>query len=240
MLQDFAIANELITAGAGKSVLACVHSLHQWNKDAYHVCSASVINDLSDTINDGETLVYFYCDFRTRRSTNAVEVMRSILAQLMAQVPVSRLSSGDLLDQFLKESDSHTDRFYSVKGLSHYLRKAASLCSRTPVVVVDALDECREVESLLEGLIMCANDLQIFATSRPLQNVIRILSPFPSILMDNMAKELSADILLHIARELDSRRRLRTFDEGLKEEIRSKLCAKADGMYEPVTFLLKE
>lgn len=182
-------------------------------------------------INDGELLVYFYCDFRTKRSTSAVEVMRSILAQLMAQLTVAKLDSEHLLDELLKESDSHAERFYNIKGLSRYLSKVAILYPRIPVVVVDALDECREVESLLDGLIMSSGDLRIFATSRPLQNIISILSPFPCISLDKMANELSADILLHVTRELDSRRRLRTFDRGLKDEIRSKLCAKADGMY---------
>ncbi|KAF8120720.1 hypothetical protein EV363DRAFT_71972, partial [Boletus edulis] len=40
-------------AGAGKTVLA-----------------SSVINDLDNTKKDGELLVYFYCDFRTARSTS--------------------------------------------------------------------------------------------------------------------------------------------------------------------------
>lgn len=161
--------------------------------------------------------------------------MRSILAQL-----VGNLDSESLLDELLKESDSHVERFYSVKGLSHHLCKAARLCLYMPVVVIDALDECREVESLLDGLIICISDLRIFATSRPMQNIINILSPYPCISMDRMAGELSTDILLHVTRELDSRRRLRAFDERLKEEIRSTLCAEADGMYVLVTFIVND
>jgi len=187
---------------------------------------------------DGELLVYFYCDFRTKRSTSAVEVMRSILALLISRLSVATLDSEDLLDDLLKESDSHAERFYSIKGLSHYLSKVAGLCPQTPIVVVDALDECREVESLLDGLIMSTGDLRIFATSRPLQNIVSMLSPFPCISMGQMANELSADIQLHVTRELDSRPRLRTFNERLKEDIRSKLCAKADGMYVLVIFPL--
>ena len=156
--------------------------------------------------------------------------MRAILAHLLTQLMVTKLDSEDLLDELLKESDSHVERFYSIKGLSQYLSKVTILCPRTPILVVDALDECREVESLLDGLIMSTGDLRIFATSRPLQSVISILADFPCISMDKMADDLSADILLHITRELDSRRPLRTIDQRLKEEIRSKLCAKADGM----------
>ena len=209
------------------------------SRDADHACSSFVINDLNNTVNDGETLAYAYCDFRMKRSTSAVEVMRSILAQLLARLCPVMADPEDLLDELLKESDSRADSFYSIKGLSHHLSKVAILCPRTPFVVVDALDECREVESLLDGLIMSSGDLRIFATTRPLQNILSILSPCPCISMDKMANELSADILLHVTRELDSRCRLRAFDERLKEEMQSKLIAGADGMWAILVFLLR-
>ncbi|KAF8548193.1 hypothetical protein OG21DRAFT_791216 [Imleria badia] len=135
-----------------------------------------------------------------------------------------------LLDELLKGADSRVHPFYNVKALAHYLSKVARLCPRKPLVVVDGLDECREVETLLDGLIVCNGDIRMFVTTRPLRNIIRMLSHLPSISMDEMANELSADILLHVTRELDSRSRLRTFDGTLKEEIQSCLCAKADGM----------
>ncbi|KAH0828833.1 hypothetical protein J3R83DRAFT_3302 [Lanmaoa asiatica] len=59
------------------------------------------------------------------------------------------------------------------------------------------------------------SDVRIFAATRPLQNSISILSHFPCVSMDKMANELSADIFLHATRELDSRCRLRTFDERI-------------------------
>ena len=135
-----------------------------------------------------------------------------------------------LVDERLKGADSRAHPFYNVKALAHYLSKVAQLCPRKPLVVVDALDECREVETLIVGLIMFCGDVRMFVTTRPLQNIIQRLSHLPCISMNEMANELSTDILLHVTRELDSRSRLRTFDGTLKEEIRSKLCARADGM----------
>lgn len=146
----------------------------------------------------------------------------------------------DLLDELLKESDTPAGTFYNVKRISHYLSKVAALYPRKPLIVIDALDECREMESLVEGLIMNSRDMQIFVTSRPLQNIISILSPFPCISMDEMATDLSADILLHVTRELDSRPRLRMFDKRLKEEIQYRLCARADGMWETLISLLND
>ena len=156
--------------------------------------------------------------------------MRSILAQLIAPLSAVMVDPEDFLDGLLKETNIRTELFYNVKGLSHCLSKIAKLCPRKPLIVVDALDECREVLTLLDGLIMADGDIRTFVTSRPLQHALAMLSHFPSISMDRMANELSSDILLHVTKELDSRYRLRTFEKSLKVEIRSKLCAKADGM----------
>lgn len=156
--------------------------------------------------------------------------MRSILAQLVGHLCVAVPEPEDLLNDLLKETNSSVESFYNARGLSRHLSKVARSCSRKPLIVVDALDECREVETLLDGLITCKGDVRTLVTSRPLQNIIAMLSHFPSISMDGMANELSVDILLHVTRELDSRCRLRTFEESLKDEIRSKLCGKADGM----------
>ena len=157
--------------------------------------------------------------------------MRSLLAQLTEYLCDAMRDPEALLDELLKGADSRVFPFYSVKGLAHYLSKVAGLCPRKPLVIVDALDECREVETLLlDGLVLCSGDVRMFVTSRPLQNILRILSHLPCISMNKMANELSADIQLHVTRELDSRSRLRTFDGRLKEEIRSQLCANADGM----------
>ena len=156
--------------------------------------------------------------------------MRSLLAQLTEHLCLVMMDPESLLDELLKGADSRADPFYSVKGLAHYLTKVAGLCPCKPLAVVDALDECREVAALLDGLIMCSDDVRLFVTSRPLQNIVQMLSRLPCISMDEMVKELSVDIQLHLMRELDSRSRLRTFDGRLKEKIRSQLCAKADGM----------
>ncbi|KAF8552318.1 hypothetical protein OG21DRAFT_151137 [Imleria badia] len=186
-------------AGAGKTVLA-----------------SAAIQDLLETKHKEEFLAYFYCDFRTGRSTSAVEVMRSVVAQLVASLCAVMVDPEDLLDDLLKDTNNRAELFYNVKGLSRYLSKIAKLCPRKPLIVIDALDECREVETLLDGLIITGGDVRTFVTSRPHQNIVSMLSHFPSISMDRMANELSSDILLHVTNELDSCCRLRTFGDSLK------------------------
>ncbi|KAH0828822.1 hypothetical protein J3R83DRAFT_3273 [Lanmaoa asiatica] len=125
-------------AGAGKSVLAYVAVCTYYpTKAVNHPHSSSVINDLLDTIHEDEFLLYFYCDFRTKRSTSAVEVMRSILAQLLSHLCVVMVDPEGLLDDLLRETNNRVEPFYNVKGLSHHLSKIAKLCRRKPFVVID-------------------------------------------------------------------------------------------------------
>ncbi|KAG8220367.1 hypothetical protein J3R82DRAFT_3313 [Butyriboletus roseoflavus] len=179
---------------------------------------------------EGEILAYFYCDFQMGKSISAVEVMCSLLTQLIACLCVTIIDLEDVLNELIKNADSQVDPFYTIKRLSAYLSRIARLCSQKPLVIVDALNECREVETLLDGLIESSRNAQIFVTSRPLQHIIQMLSHLPSISMYEMVHKLLADILLHVTRELNSQCQLKTFNGRLKEEIQSQLCAKADGM----------
>lgn len=174
-------------------------------------------------------MAYCYCDFRTGLSTSALEVMRSLLAQLTEHLCAVMTNPEWLLDELLNAAGSRV-ALYSTKRVSRYISKVAILCPRIPHIVVDGLDECKDVENLLDGLLMCGCYVKTFVTTRPLRNITQMLSNFQCISMVKVANELSADILLHVTRELDSRSRLRSFNDRVRREIRSKICAKADGM----------
>ncbi|KAF8553343.1 hypothetical protein OG21DRAFT_1254816 [Imleria badia] len=90
------------------------------------VLAASVIESLENSLKDGEVLVFFYCDFRNERSTSAAKVMRSILSQLL-------LSDVMLLH-------------------ARYVFRLAKQFSQQPFIVINALDECKNVEELLDAL----------------------------------------------------------------------------------------
>ncbi|KAG8219058.1 hypothetical protein J3R82DRAFT_4814 [Butyriboletus roseoflavus] len=144
--------------------------------------SSSVIDDLTNT--EGELQAYIYCDFQTGRSTSAVEVTCSLLAQLMACLCVARINPEDFLDALLKDTDSRVDPFYSVrlsvKGRKVMSSKASGRCRRTRRVQRGGDPPRRH-----------------HITSRPLQNIIQTHPHLPCISMGKMVRELSADILLH-------------------------------------------
>lgn len=190
-----------------------------------------MIENLKNTLKDDEILVFFYCDFRDERSTNAAEVMRSLLSQLLQHVRHHTFGLEDLIDNLAEEVEDGALIISDVTLLARYISRVARRFTQQPFVVIDALDECKDIEGFLDALVeLTDGDIRLFVTSRPLQVIKDDLSGFPSISMDAMKYEVQADITLHVVRELDSHRRLRIMETGLKNEIYSALCDKADGM----------
>ncbi|KAF8125623.1 ankyrin repeat-containing domain protein [Boletus edulis] len=200
--------------GAGKSVLA-----------------SSVIDSVGTSLRKGESHAFFYCDFRSQRSTSSVEVLRSILCQLLRGSCDSIVNPGTLLDELVKAKQRGGSTRNNSKALAVFASRVAALSSEKPLVVIDALDECKDVKVLLQALMVIKSHVRLFVTSQPLHVIMRGLSGLPFISMDDMENELSADIELHVIRELDARHRLRDIDAGFKAEIRSVLCKQAGGMF---------
>lgn len=206
-----------------------VYFIHR--DDADPGCSASVIEGLKDTLQDGEVLAYFYCDFREERSRSAAEVMRSLLSQLLKQFRRHAVDPGDLLDKLAEERDEGASTISNVAFLARHVSRVAEQFHELPFLVIDALDECKDLQELLGALVALQKaGIRLLAISRPLQIIKDELSRLPFIDMEAMSFQVSADIRLHVTRELDSHRRLRILDASLKDEIYSALCKKASGM----------
>ncbi|KAF8137382.1 hypothetical protein EV363DRAFT_1428288, partial [Boletus edulis] len=196
------------------------------------ILASFAIDSLENKRLSGEALVFFYCDFRNDRSTSAAEVMRSLLYQLLRRIRYEESDPGELIGDLVKEKNGDTPILKNVKHLATFVSRTSKQFSHQPLVVVDALDECEDVKTLLDGLLILAKGgMRLFVTSRPLQAIKDRLCGLPSISMDNMTSAVSADIALHVTRELDSSPRLRALDRYFKMEIYSILCDRADGMF---------
>lgn len=190
-----------------------------------------MIEDLKDNLQAGDVLGYFYCDFREERSTSAAETMRSLLSQLLQHLRRQMVDPGDLIDKLVEERDEGASTINNTILLARHVFRVVKQFPRQPFLVIDALDECKDVNILLKALDgLRKGGMRLFVTSRPHQNIKDSLSAFPFIDLEVMMYWMSADIRLHVARELDSRRRLRSIDASLKEKIYSKLCNQAGGM----------
>ncbi|KIJ06704.1 hypothetical protein PAXINDRAFT_103259 [Paxillus involutus ATCC 200175] len=199
-------------AGAGKSVLA-----------------SGVIEDLLSGLADDETLAYFYCDFRNPRCISTMEVLRSLIAQLL------RNSESDWLPSFSElvvRKDRGAGPPADIGTLSNLLKRAAGLYKR-PMIVIDALDECNDLSKLLHELVKLCPDghCRLFVTSRTLHPINRTFADLPSISLDDRTDAMRDDMHFHIRTELESRDRLKTLAYDLREEIQDVLMEKADGMF---------
>lgn len=219
----------IFLAGAGKSVLVYVY-VSCISVILTLLCRSSVINFLEESRRDGEFLIFFYCDFRNERSTRAAEAMRSILSQLLRQLRGSGVDLGSCINDLMKAKERGGAALKNAKQLAGFTSQVAGLAVRKPLVVVDALDECTDVRELIQALMVIKGGVQFFVTSRPLHIIMDNLSGLPFVSMDSTADEVSADIELHVTRELDARQRLRDLDMEFKTQIRSILCKRADGM----------
>ncbi|KIJ68138.1 hypothetical protein HYDPIDRAFT_25582 [Hydnomerulius pinastri MD-312] len=197
-------------SGAGRSVIA-----------------SAVIEEFEQH-RDDSILAYFYCDFRQARTASAAEVLRSLLAQFLRQ------SKGGWLSQFpelVERKALGPDPADDLDLLCKCLLRASTLHTQ-PLVVIDALDECIDLQDLLDVLLRL-NDgrLRLFLKSRTEQIIAETFVGLPSISPNDMIGAIEDDIQLHITKELCSRRKLRTLEGGLKTEISSLLLKKADGMF---------
>lgn len=190
-----------------------------------------MIDGLENSLEDGEVLAFFYCDFRSERSTDAAEVMRSILSQLLHKLQGGTMDPRNILGDLIKERRRGGSILKNAKRLARLVSNAAKQFTRLPLIVIDALDECKDIQNLVDALVALSQArLRLFATSRSLQFIKDKFRNLPSLSLEKMSIVVSADIRLHVRRELDSDRRLRIATAKLKEEIRTALCENADGM----------
>ncbi|KAF9233917.1 ankyrin repeat-containing domain protein [Melanogaster broomeanus] len=204
--------------GAGKSVLAEAHST-----------SAAVIEELSGSLQGGENVAYFYCDFRNSRCTSAKEVIYSLVVQLL------RSASGNWLSVFpeLKErmdrgADPPRSTRYSFRSPHSRFRD----CISDLMIVIDALDECSDLADLLDVLVKLNNArIRLFVTSRTELIIKEKFTGLPSISLKDMVHDMENDMRLHVKRQLEARRKLKTLPSSVKDEILELLLRRADGMF---------
>ena len=175
-------------------------------------------------------MIFFYCDFQNERSTSPTELVRSLLSQLLHYFGDCGVYPGDLPNKILEEKSKGTLSLNDLDKLCHLLSRAASCFRYEPIIVIDALDECADIEALLRALVTVnQGDVRLLVTSRPHQITMCHFAGLQSLSFENTAKELAADIALHVRREVDSPNRLRSADLEIKNEIRTKLNEKAEG-----------
>jgi hypothetical protein len=148
--------------------------------------SSAIVDDLRPLFLQGSaTLAYFYCDFRDLAKRSVRNAISSLLIQLAAQSDSRR----EVLQQLYASSGNGVQE-PSDDSLLQCLRDTLSRPGQgTTYIVIDALDEClssstqptRDAVRLIQALVtLGCNDLRIFATNHPEQDIHDALLPLSS------------------------------------------------------------
>ena len=155
--------------------------------------------------------------------------MRSLLSQLLRHIRDHGVDPGDFLDKILKQKSEGTLSLVDLKKLCDLVSRAASFFRYEPTIVIDALDECADIETLLPALVtLSQNDVRLLVTSRADQTIVDHLAGLQSLSFEDVNEEIVADIALHVRQELDSCLPRSAILE-MKNEIYAKLTGKAEG-----------
>jgi hypothetical protein len=201
--------------GAGKTILCSTVIEH-------------VINLCNSAHPDG--YAYFYFDFNDKRT--AVDMLRSIIAQLCTR-------EGSLPPE-LHKLYQQCDNGRRQPGQASLIEILSSVLTNThrTFIILDALDECSAdsdrddlFKILKEMISISSKHLNILVTSRPEKDITEELEPlkFTAINLKEQG-DVKSDIDLHVRKCLEDDKRLRTWDPDTKQKIQEALVRGACGM----------
>ncbi|KAG1819004.1 uncharacterized protein BJ212DRAFT_68873 [Suillus subaureus] len=209
------------------------------------ILASAIVDEIHDSGKaEPQTLAYFYCNFRDDRTTNAAAVLRSLIVQLLQQ------SKDNWITRIGERHESNTEgNLDSLRNLWQQQRDAkphptdlgflreilveASTLVHRPVLVIDALDECKDYSDLVGHLANLAEDarLRLFVTGRSEPEIQEAFHDLPTLSLKDSSEQMKADICTHITEQLKNQKKLSRLSEPLKKTILEKLLEKAEGMF---------
>ena len=134
---------------------------------------------------------------------------------------------------FRRIDDDLEDRKASISDLLALFQSSLAFFDST-FLVLDALDECKSKEKLLdlvEQIMRMQDDkLNLLVTSRTEQDIKSRMEDLDAVSMDLQGAMIEDDIRTYIEQTLMTDPRLNRWIEGLKSEIRDVLLEGAQGM----------
>ncbi|KAL9045733.1 MAG: hypothetical protein Q9214_001273 [Letrouitia sp. 1 TL-2023] len=206
-------------AGAGKTILSS------------HKVSSTVIRHLI-TKHDDACVAYYFFDFKDAAKQDVRGLLASILTQI---VGTFRSLPKPLLELFQRHRLRNPERPTSptTDDVLGVLIGVLALRS-TIFIVVDALDECKEMGLLLETLCAILNqpgsDCRFLFTSRPESEIRRTLQEqnVKDLPIQNI--EVDRDVAVYVRAVLETDDRLRAHRQGIKDLIIDSLVNGAKGI----------
>ena len=176
-------------------------------------------------------LAYFYCDYKDTSTLDLVNILSSIVKQFALQYE----QCFEKLEAFHKvyHPVEKPPTPFTFEGLRLLLQEMTD-CFEHALVIVDALDECRQARSSIVEVLASLNiagetTIKTLFTSRRETDLELHLSDYEQVSI--AANKI--DLQLYVAYEIEARirkRKLRLRDPGLKNVIMERLIEGAQGM----------
>ena len=202
--------------GAGKTVLA-----------------SNVIEHLRATTQPGEGLAFFYFDYMDFERQSVQSYLSSVVVALAQQ----NHEYFEAIRPRLENAHT-TGRTPSISMLEECLARSVKHLTKV-YIVLDALDECANVEGLMAHLATLSTDgtsnFKIFLTSRPNAD---IQDAFQDIIHSELTMDktvIQQDIETYVKGEVEEavrKKRIKLRDAKLQDLIIHSLTSKADGMFQ--------
>lgn len=201
--------------GAGKSVLM-----------------TAAVNRLFSYVDGAEDVAYFYCSFSNDETLKTINVLGSLLAQLLHVAdPVYE----DVLAQYnalCAQTNGRPTR-PEKQTLVNALCRAGS--ENTKYLLVDGLNECGDPTEILEALqsmTEACSDVRILISSINEKGIEEQLESFPGLHIQTLGpRSTRHDIHLLISSSLETSSRLKRLPADLKADIEYALTHGAQGMF---------
>lgn len=175
----------------------------------------------------GSPIVYYYFDITDREKQALSNFLRSILGQfccILARIPetISTLYA-------TYKAGSHIPKQTLIKALLTILPQI-----NKPRIFMDALDECEEMEELLDLVkdlhTNTGGNLQMFVTSQKQNKIVDSLQGIATEIISIQSDIIDRDIGLHVHHSLNDDGKLRRWrNHAIKDDIVTTLQSGAGG-----------
>lgn len=215
---------------ASKSDCLWLHGLPGSGKS---VLVSNVIEHLQRGHGSEYTLAYCYCDFAVQAATLPQNILRTLLVQLIADLPSIALDNfKDLLDM-QSRGQAPPSNLKTLKSL--LIRACTSSSTGAVVMIIDALDECSDRDEFLICLTELAAEKQmrILVSSRTEPDIVEtfVESEFTQIPLSGYHSHIHADMKLYISEELKTPKWRHVRGPIQQEITQSLLEGSEDNMY---------
>ncbi|KAI9779285.1 MAG: hypothetical protein M1816_003625 [Peltula sp. TS41687] len=196
----------------------------------YWLCSTIIENIKhyygSDPTN---TFAYFYFDFNDREKQTVTNLLYSVLAQISLNASVLPNAVQKLYSQYGKQPQQPNQRQLS-QALFSVLQDG-----RSYYIILDALDECKEREELLDTLLELAGhgmkNLHILLTSRREREIKDTLEEIVTGSVPLESADVDKDIGIYVRKRLSVDQKLKKWPDSIKIDIEASLVRGAQGMF---------